>query len=141
LASDRYAAVSGFLTPDMVGADPRGRVLNAFSNPRDIDMISKGYACGNCCATFYSFQLNCPVCGLATNVSGARQDTPADWQAHVNARGEEIPTGGPGDREPIPDPRPQTPRSVDEFIAAVAGDPDVEQVSLSKLHKRVRRKP
>ncbi len=122
----------------MVGSDSRGRVLNAFENPEDVKMISAGYACGNCCATFYTFQLECPVCRLATNVSGQVESAPQEWQDHVDQRHADVPTLGPGDREPLDVEETFRPRNIDEFLAAAAADGDIEQIPLSKLKSRPR---
>ena len=57
----RIEGVIGFLTPLAQDADARGRVVNVFDDPVAIDRISKGYACGNCCAIFSSFRLGLPA--------------------------------------------------------------------------------
>lgn len=129
------AAIKGFLTPEMVGYDGRGRIINGFSNPDDVDRIQKGYACGVCAASFHTFQLVCPLCGTPTEVGGQRQEAPTDWQQHVDTRHADIPTLGKGEREPLPQQQPR-PRTPDEFLAALAKDQDVEQVPLSKLGPR-----
>lgn len=119
------SAVNGFLTPTYVDKDASGRMLNAFSDPLDIKRIAAGYACGNCCATFRSFQLTCPVCGLATNVSGQIGDTPDLWNEHFDEH-----LNGSGKTET---------RTPDEFLAAVSADKDIDQVPLRKLKRS--RKP
>lgn len=127
-----YPEIKGFLTPAMVDILPGGRMLNAFSDPADVDRIEKGYACGNCCASFHTFQLNCPLCNLPTHVTKQREETPAMWQQHVDQRHADIPTLGTGKREPVAAPvaRPRTP---DEFLRDIAKDKDIDQVPLSKL--------
>lgn len=116
------SVVVGFLTPAYVQHDVHGRMLNAFSSLEDIKKIKEGYACGNCCSVFNSFQLTCPVCHLAMNVSGQMQDTPADWQqfydGHVNGGLEH---GSDQIRTP------------EEFLGAVARDSDIDQIPLKKL--------
>lgn len=137
------SVVTGFLTPTYVAIDDYGRPLNAFSSPEDIKRIQAGYACGDCCATFASFQLKCPVCHLPLNVTGQMTDAPADWQSHYddhNYGGDAIPTLGPGGRAALDEPAP-TPRTIDEFIAAVQADSDIDQTSMkglmpSKKHRK-----
>lgn len=113
------SVVTGFLTPLYVGKDPAGRTVNAFTDPEDMKRIASGYACGNCCATFKTFQLECPVCHLATNVSGQATAPPDDWQQfydeHNNSSG-----------------TTQT-RGAEEFLHAVSKDKDIDQVPLRKL--------
>lgn len=121
-APEMRSVVTGFLTPAYVDKDANGRMLNAFTKESDMKRIASGYACGNCCATFGSFQLKCPVCHLATNVSGQVQETPADWQqfydGHVNG-------GMEHNSDQI--------RSPEEFLSAVARDSDIDQIPLKKL--------
>ena len=115
----RVEGIIGFLTPHMVEATPGGGVLNAFSDPADIDRIQKGYACGNCCAVFDGFRLDCPLCRQPTEV--ARRDAPAPqvWADHVREREHGDTATGT--------------RSIDEFLRALAADKDVDQVPLSRL--------
>lgn len=129
------SAVTGFLTPSMVDTMPDGSMLNAFDDPRDIKRIEAGYACGNCCATFAGFRLECPLCGMPTEVTRQRQETPEHWQQHVDTRHADIPTLGKGEREPIPQQLPQ-PRTPEEFLDALAKDKDIDHIPLSKLGPR-----
>lgn len=103
----------------MVGADPRGGVLNAFSNPDDVDRIAKGYACGYCCASFHTFQLECPICHRATNVTGQVQDSPQEWKDYVKGRGPEAPA--------------HQRRTFDDAMVQVLEDKDVDHVTLKQL--------
>ena len=124
-------AVRGFLTPAMTGLDPGGRTLNAFSNPSDVHMIEQGYACGECCAIFTGFRLDCPLCGLPTHVTRQRQETPEMWQQHVDQRHAPVKTLGV--KTEIDLPRSVVPRSVDQFMREIAADKDMDHIPLSKL--------
>lgn len=126
--------VTGFMTPAMVENTGHG-MLNGFSDPKDVHRIEAGYGCGNCCAIFDRFMLDCPICHQATHVTRQRESAPQEWLDHVKTRHADVQTYGPGEREPMPTPR-EGARSVDEFLRAVGADGDVDQVPLSKLRKR-----
>lgn len=130
--SGPYPEIRGFLTPAMVDILPGGRMLNAFTDRADVDRIEKGYACGNCCASFHTFQLNCPLCKLPTHVTKQREEVPAMWQQHVDQRHADIPTLGLGKREKVAEAPPRA-RTPTEFLADLAKDKDVDQIPLSKL--------
>ncbi len=117
--SNPYPAVSGFLCPAMQTDNGRGGVLNVFTDIDDVRRIEAGHACGNCCATFYSFQLVCPVCKKHLDVTRARQDAPQDLRDYVKGRG--------------PEASPFRGASFDDAMADVLSDPDVENVRMSQL--------
>ena len=114
-----FPGVTGFLTPAMVGRDSRGRVLNAFTNPDDVERIAAGSACGNCCATYSVYMAVCPICHTPRDVSQDVQDAPEMWQAHADER-----NYGSG--------KTRT-RTADEFLRDLSRDKDVDQVKLSQL--------
>jgi len=103
----------------MVERLPNGQMLNAFTDPRDVDMIEKSYACGNCCAIFDGFRLDCPVCKKPTHVTKQRQQVPQDWADYIKGR--------EGDATPIPV------RTFDDAMKDVRADTDVDHVRLSQL--------
>jgi hypothetical protein len=117
----RIEGIVGFLTPLAQDFDARGRVVNVFDNPAAIDRISKGYACGNCCAIFAGFRLDCPLCRQPTHISGARQEASPEIAAYYDNHfnGSEA----------------TVPRSPEEWLRDLAADPDVDQVPLSRLGK------
>ena len=115
----RIEGVIGFLTPLAQDKDERGRVVNVFDNPAAIDRISKGYACGNCCAIFAGFRLDCPLCLQPTHVAGARQDASPEIAAYYDNHFN-------GSEKTVP-------RTPEQWLAGLAADPDVEQAPLSRL--------
>jgi hypothetical protein len=119
VSENPYPEVKGFLTPAMVQALPGNEVLNAFANPDDVARIEAGYACGYCCAVFHTFQLVCPVCRRYTEVTKGRQDTPPEWQAHVDER-----NYGTGATKA---------NTFDTFMEHVKADPDVDHVTTKQL--------
>jgi hypothetical protein len=129
---EAYTDVKGFLCSSMVGLDPQGRTVNAFERIEDFNKVRAGYACGNCCAEFTRFLLECPVCHQPTDVHGQWVRTPEEWQAYVDQRGAAIGTAGPDGR-----PLGELPlqergvRSPEEFFRAVGQTQ--ETVRLSQL--------
>ena len=119
MAEQPFPGVLGFLTPAMVERLPNGQMLNAFTNPEDVHRIEQSYACGNCCAIFDGFRLDCPICKKPTHVTKQRQVVPQEWADYVKGR--------EGDGAPTPM------RTFDDAMRDVLGDGDVDHVNLSKL--------
>lgn len=115
----RVAGITGFLTPLAQQADEQGRVVNIFGSKRDVDRIEAGYACGNCCATFDRFRLDCPLCRQPTHVTRQRMDAPAEIEAYYRDH-----TSGVDKNER---------RSAEEALFGISKDPEIEQIPLSKL--------
>jgi hypothetical protein len=139
---DAYSEIKGFLTPAMVGVDPNGRTVNAFERIEDFDKVRKGYACGNCCAEFRRFMLECPVCHQPTDVHGQWVRTPEEWQAYVDQRHAPIGTAGPDGRPlgelPL---QARSSRSPDEFFRAVGQTQETVRLSQLKPTKWGRGRP
>ncbi len=117
--SNPYPAVSGFLCPAMQVDNGRGGVMNVFTDIEDVRKVEAGYACGNCCATFYSFQLICPVCKQHMEVTSGRQDAPQDLRDYVKGRG--------------PEGQYAKPLTFDDAMGDVLSDPDVDHVTMKQL--------
>lgn len=104
----------------MVEVRPDGSMQNAFGDERTLRAFATGYGCGNCCAMFRTFLLECPVCKQPTDVSGWATTAPEGWQEHVDARSTAAPTAR---------------RTFDDAMGQVLADSDVENVKLSQLKK------
>ena len=75
--------VTGFIEPIFTDTLPDGKKLNGITE-EDMAMISAGYACGECLATFKDVTLWCPVCNQSTNV--ITMPTPQLWLDHLHER-------------------------------------------------------
>ena len=117
----RIEGVIGFLTPLAQDKDARGRVVNVFDDPVAIDRISKGYACGNCCAIFDSFRLDCPLCRQPTHVAGERQEASPEIAAYYDNH-----FNGSEETKTI---------NAHEALYGIAADKEIDQVPLSRLGK------
>lgn len=126
---DQLSAIRGHLIPDGFTEDPLpGRDRVAELSPKQFYMVMQGYACGNgaCLAWFDMVMVRCPACGQPCGPENLAKDPPPLWAEHRRAREE-----GPSTR-----PLPRGRVSPEAALARIAGSPDVEHTSLSKLKKR-----
>lgn len=125
MASDLYPGVTGFLTPIFSEETGNGQ-MNHGLGPTDFQRVVEGYACGNCLASFSTYRPICPVCGLERDMArDATDNAPALWTDHLKERHRED--------------APATPiRTIDDFLADVQGDGDIEKIQLSKMRRRRR---
>jgi hypothetical protein len=117
----RIEGVIGFLTPLAQDSDERGRVINIFGSADDVRRIEAGYACGNCCAIFDRFRLDCPLCLRPTHVTRQRLDPSPEIAAYYRDHVDGV------------DELDGRRRSADEALHGIAADPEIEQIPLSKL--------
>jgi hypothetical protein len=115
----RIEGITGFLTPLAQQADEQGRVVNIFGSAEDVKRIEAGYACGNCCATFDRFRLDCPLCRQPTHVTRERRAPDPEIAAFY--------------RDHVAGVDTNERRSANEALYGISADPDVEQIPLSKL--------
>ena len=107
--------VIGWMEPIFVREDPVTReVLNGLG-PEDFNRVRSGYGCPKCLAVFKTYLVQCPVCKFTRNIEEDIVAPPQHWVDHLADR-DKIATG--------------TPLSVDEFLAEVARDPNIEKQRL-----------
>ncbi len=118
--------VIGFFTADEVPYNERrgGQWLNGFASTEAYRRVQAGYGCGSCLAKFSVYMPKCPVCGLERDVAADLKPDPGGWQSFYTDH-----LYGTGDGEG----GPTRTRTVDEALASIAADPDVENIPLRKL--------
>ena len=115
--------IKGFLRPVFRQYDPvTDRSMNGLA-PDDFRKVLEGYACPDCLAEFYTYLPQCPVCGFKRDVALDIQQAPDYWTQHLKDRESGYQAGTPD------------PANIDQHLARVGGDPDVEHIPLKKLKK------
>jgi hypothetical protein len=117
----RIEGITGFLTPLAQDRDELGRTINIFGSADDVKRIEASYACGNCCATFDRFRLECPLCRQPTHVTGQRLPTPPEIEAFYR------------DHAYGTDQLHGNRRTADEALHGISRDDEIEQIPLSKI--------
>lgn len=115
--------VKGFLSPVFLGNDEQGNKLFGLDHAQ-FERVRQGFACSGCLAYFDTYMVTCPACGKKRDVLQDIQDAPAIWQQHINERNQDVPT------------ERYVPPTIEDAIAAVQADGDVDHVQLSKLRSR-----
>jgi hypothetical protein len=111
----------GFIVPVFEDTDPTtGQKLHGLS-VEDFEKVAQGYGCPACLAEYTTYLVRCPVCGYERDVGVDIQRAPEHWQQHLEDRAS-------GYQAPIPNAF-----DIDEHLARVGQDPNVEQIPLKKL--------
>lgn len=134
--------IKGFLTPLFYEEHSDRAALG----PVDFDKVRQGYACPRCLAEFSVCLVKCPLCALEFNSAADFEDPPDDWVDNLKehkriqdeAQEERFDSRG---NLLGPDGKPMTTSqaaSIDDFLARVKADKDIDQPNLSQLKPRKR---
>ncbi len=126
---ERAKKYGNFLKPQWSSDPIPGEQQLHWFGADDTNKILQGYACGQCACDFQGhFHIVCPLCMTPTNVGSDVQPFPEVWSDHLAAR--KVADDGWEDST-----RPVARPTMADWVASVGRDPNVEQVSLSKLGK------
>lgn len=121
--------LDGFMVPIFRREDPvTGRMLNGLG-PEDYRRVLDGYACPDCLAKFYTYTAACPLCGWQRNIVNDVQNAPDYWVQHMEDR------ANPNHGVMLP-----TQAKIEQALADIHADRDVEHTTMSKLKPKRRHK-
>lgn len=121
--ADRIAdmnTTAGFLIPVGFRSDPLDGSDEIIElSPHDLALTQQGYACPRCLCDYGGFyRITCPMCLHVRDVERDFVDAPPMWAAHREARKVVEKTRRP---------------SIDDAIARVMRDPDVDHATTKQL--------
>ena len=123
------SVIDGFMVPIFREEDPStGRLLNGLG-PEDYRRVVDGYGCADCLAKFRVYTAACPLCGWTRNIQNDVESAPGYWLQHLEDRAN--PDWGVT--------YPTTQAKIEQALADIHADRDVEHTTLKKLKPRRRK--